>query len=216
MPRRFLAGLLLSAASLAAHAQNALPSQVSQALAAVKIPAANVAAVVQEVGVHHEIIRANATAPMNPASVMKLVTTYAALELLGPAYRWSTQAYVTGSLQDGVLEGDLVLRGGGDPKLDLEGFGLVTAEALACGTPVLASRAGANAEVVSPLDERLLFDAGSVDALAAKLADVLARRLPLPSREACAAHARTHFRWERPADAFERAHAEFALPGGGR
>jgi D-alanyl-D-alanine carboxypeptidase/D-alanyl-D-alanine-endopeptidase (penicillin-binding protein 4) len=82
-----------------------------------------VAAVVQEVGVHHEILRANAATAMNPASVMKLVTTYAALEQLGPAYRWKTEAYVAGTLAEGVLEGDLALRGGGDPKLDLEAFG---------------------------------------------------------------------------------------------
>jgi glycosyltransferase involved in cell wall biosynthesis len=101
------------------------------------------------------------------------------------------------------------------PSLDLEGFGLVTAEAVACGTPVLASRAGANAEVVGPLDERLLFDAGSVDSLAEKLDAVLSGRLALPERARCAAHAREHFRWDRPADAFERAHAEFATSGGG-
>src|SRR5881394_2149868 len=78
--------------------------------------------VVQELGVHHETLRVNAAAAMNPASVMKLVTTYAALEQLGPAYRWKTEAYAAGTLADGVLEGDLVLRGGGDPKLDLEAF----------------------------------------------------------------------------------------------
>jgi D-alanyl-D-alanine carboxypeptidase/D-alanyl-D-alanine-endopeptidase (penicillin-binding protein 4) len=115
--------LLLLTVAPAPHAQSTLPAQVAQSLAAAKIPVANVAVVVQEVGVHHEILRANAVAPMNPASVMKLVTTYAALELLGPAYRWKTEAYASGALQDGVLEGDLVLKGGGDPKLDLEGFG---------------------------------------------------------------------------------------------
>ena len=115
--------LLLLIAALPAWAQSTLPATVNQALSAAKIPAGNVAVVVQEVGVHNEILRANAAAPMNPASVMKLVSTYAALELLGPAYRWNTQAYLSGPLQDGVLEGDLILRGGGDPKLDLEGFG---------------------------------------------------------------------------------------------
>lgn len=100
-----------------------LPSGVSQSLQAAKIPAANVAVVVQELGVHREAVRVNATLPMNPASVMKLVTTYAALELLGPAYRWKTEAYATGPIHAGILEGDLVLKGYGDPKLDLEAFG---------------------------------------------------------------------------------------------
>jgi D-alanyl-D-alanine carboxypeptidase/D-alanyl-D-alanine-endopeptidase (penicillin-binding protein 4) len=62
--------------------------------------------------------------PLNPASVMKLVTTYAGLEILGPAYRWKTEAWVAGPLKDGVLEGDLVLKGYGDPKLVLEDFWL--------------------------------------------------------------------------------------------
>jgi D-alanyl-D-alanine carboxypeptidase/D-alanyl-D-alanine-endopeptidase (penicillin-binding protein 4) len=121
MTARLLAALLL-AASACAQGQSTLPATVNQALAAAKIPSASVAVVVQEVGVHQEILRANAAAPMNPASVMKLVTTYAALEQLGPAYRWKTEAYAAGPLADGVLEGDLVLKGGGDPKLDLEAF----------------------------------------------------------------------------------------------
>jgi D-alanyl-D-alanine carboxypeptidase/D-alanyl-D-alanine-endopeptidase (penicillin-binding protein 4) len=54
---------------------------------------------------------------MHPASVMKLVTTYAALELLGPAYRWKTEAYLDG--------GDLILRGYGDPNLNYESFWLL-------------------------------------------------------------------------------------------
>jgi D-alanyl-D-alanine carboxypeptidase/D-alanyl-D-alanine-endopeptidase (penicillin-binding protein 4) len=114
--------VFLSAFALLAQAQSTLPAAVQQALATAKIPAASVAAVVQEVGVYHETLRVNAVAPMNPASVMKLVTTYAALEQLGPAYRWKTEAYASGALQEGVLEGDLVLKGAGDPKLDLEAF----------------------------------------------------------------------------------------------
>ena len=121
--RRSVFFLLLSAAALLAQAQSTLPGSVQRALSAAKIPDAGVAVVVQEVGVHHDLVRNNAAAPMNPGSVMKLVTTYAALELLGPAYRWKTAAYAAGTLADGVLEGDLALKGGGDPKLDLEAFG---------------------------------------------------------------------------------------------
>lgn len=120
---RALLFLLLSAAALLAQAQSTLPAAVQRELRAAKIPDSGVAVVVQEVGVHHDLVRNNAAAPMNPGSVMKLVTTYAALELLGPDYRWKTEAYAAGTLADGVLEGDLVLKGGGDPKLDLEAFG---------------------------------------------------------------------------------------------
>ena len=57
----------------------------------------------------------NAAVPRNPASTMKVLTTYAALETLGPAYTWRTRAYATGPMRDQVLEGNLVLEGGGDP-----------------------------------------------------------------------------------------------------
>ena len=57
---------------------------------------------------------------MHQASVMKLFTTFAALELLGPAFTFRTDVLATGALADGVLAGDLVLRGGGDPKLTYE------------------------------------------------------------------------------------------------
>jgi D-alanyl-D-alanine carboxypeptidase/D-alanyl-D-alanine-endopeptidase (penicillin-binding protein 4) len=53
---------------------------------------------------------------------MKLLTTYAALETLGPAYRWKTEAYLDGKLENGVLQGNLVFKGYGDPKLTLEQF----------------------------------------------------------------------------------------------
>jgi D-alanyl-D-alanine carboxypeptidase/D-alanyl-D-alanine-endopeptidase (penicillin-binding protein 4) len=59
-------------------------------------------------------------AQVNPASIAKLLTTYAALELLGPAYTWPTPVYVDGPIRDGVLQGNLYLRGLGDPKLVVE------------------------------------------------------------------------------------------------
>lgn len=121
-PVRSLALLLLSAAAALAQAQVVLPPPVAQALAAARIPQGNVAVAVQELGALKAVLSLNTAAPMNPASVMKLVTTYAALELLGPAYRWKTEAYAVGNLRDGVLEGDLVLKGSGDPRLDVEAF----------------------------------------------------------------------------------------------
>jgi D-alanyl-D-alanine carboxypeptidase/D-alanyl-D-alanine-endopeptidase (penicillin-binding protein 4) len=57
---------------------------------------------------------------VNPASVMKLVTTYAAIDLLGPDFTWNTQFRTDGVVDQGVLRGNLYVRGGGDPKLVLE------------------------------------------------------------------------------------------------
>ena len=47
---------------------------------------------------------------------MKLLTTYAGLELLGAAYSWKTEAYLAGKLEQGILYGDLILKGYGNPK----------------------------------------------------------------------------------------------------
>jgi len=62
----------------------------------------------------------NADAVMNPGSVMKLLTTYAALEILGPTFTWDTRFYTDGELKDDTLHGNLYVRFGGDPKLDQE------------------------------------------------------------------------------------------------
>lgn len=91
-----------------------LPKPVLKELRAVGIPLSQISVMVQEAGGKRPSMALNTGEAMNPASVMKLVTTYAALELLGPAYRWRTEAYVDGD--------NLVLRGTGDPKLNYEAF----------------------------------------------------------------------------------------------
>ena len=75
---------------------------------------------VREVNARKPLISVNAKQPMSPASTMKLLTTYAGLEILGPAYHWKTEAYLDGKLEQDVLHGDLILKGYGDPKLTLE------------------------------------------------------------------------------------------------
>jgi D-alanyl-D-alanine carboxypeptidase/D-alanyl-D-alanine-endopeptidase (penicillin-binding protein 4) len=62
----------------------------------------------------------NQKQPMNPASTMKLVTTYAALHLLGPAFTFRTEVLAEGPLAGDVLRGELYVRGGGDPHLVIE------------------------------------------------------------------------------------------------
>lgn len=105
-----------------AHAQDALPAPVAEALRNARVPVSSVAVVIQQAGADRPSLRHQAGVAMNPASTMKLVTTYAALEILGPAYRWKTEATLEGTLRDGVLAGNLVLKGAGDPKLNLEAF----------------------------------------------------------------------------------------------
>ena len=99
-----------------------LAAPVAQALKAAGIPLAAAAVWVREVDVAAPRLAINARVAMNPASTMKLVTTYAALDLLGPAYAWKTEAFASGAQNDGILSGDLHLRGGGDPKLTYDQF----------------------------------------------------------------------------------------------
>jgi len=100
---------------------NVLPSAVQQALRRAGVPPAALAVVVADAVPGGKTYLAHrAEAPMNPASVMKLVTTVAALDVLGPAYTWRTAVYTDGPVRDGVLAGSLYLRGEGDPKLVTE------------------------------------------------------------------------------------------------
>lgn len=99
-----------------------LPPAVLQALKGAQIPLSGVAVVVQPVDARTPLVSINADIPMNPASVMKLVTTYAALDLLGPAYTWKTDAFIDAQPVDGWLPGNLYVKGGGDPKFAQEHF----------------------------------------------------------------------------------------------
>lgn len=112
-------GLLLLICQSLAYAQ--LPSPVSEALGKAGVPQEAVAVYVQSVdkfaGERLTLVDHRAEQSMNPASTMKLLTTYAGLELLGPAYRWRTEVYRDGTVNQGVLEGHLVLKGYGDPEL---------------------------------------------------------------------------------------------------
>ncbi len=102
-----------------------LPAPIHDALLRAQVAPEAVALLVKEVGSKDTLVAHNVDRAMNPASVMKLVTTYAALELLGPAYVWKTDVLVVGDLRGGTLHGDLVLRGSGDPKLTVERFWLL-------------------------------------------------------------------------------------------
>lgn len=104
--------LLLAYPTVAISAE--LPARVSRAKGS-RHPAESIGVVVQGVDSATPLIRHNAVQPMNPASAMKLVTTYAALELPGPAYTWKTEALVDSAPINGQLNENLYLRSSGDP-----------------------------------------------------------------------------------------------------
>ena len=112
--------LVLSPSMPTRAASDALPAAVTAALDRAKVPREAVVAMVQEVGSAKPRLTWQADQPANPASLMKLLTTYSALELLGPAWTWSTPVWLQGGVREGVLDGNLVIKGSGDPKLVLE------------------------------------------------------------------------------------------------
>ena len=120
---RLQAAIVLILASGVAVAQE-LPASVAHAMRQAGIPSSAVGAYAQEVVAGRTLVSSNALTPFNPASTLKLVTTQAALQLLGPTYTWKTGAYATGMQRGDVLEGDLVIRGGGDPRLNVESLWL--------------------------------------------------------------------------------------------
>lgn len=100
----------------------ALPTPVVDALKKAGIPLESVSVVAQPLDADQVVISHNSSKPMNPASVMKLVTSYAALEALSPAYRWKTEVFRNGTLNNGVLDGDLMIKGYGDPSFKAQDF----------------------------------------------------------------------------------------------
>jgi D-alanyl-D-alanine carboxypeptidase/D-alanyl-D-alanine-endopeptidase (penicillin-binding protein 4) len=113
---------LVNAAETAspAAASAPAPSAYLARLAGAHIPADAAAVVVVPLDDGALRWAANERKPMNPASTMKLVTTYSALHLLGPAFTFRTEMLADGPLAGDVLRGELYVRGGGDPHLVIE------------------------------------------------------------------------------------------------
>ena len=117
----------------AAPLNTALPPKVQQALKASKLENNALSLVMIPLNGPGNPTVFNADVSVNPASTMKLVTTYAALEMLGPTYQWKTEFFTDGTLGNGVLNGNLYLKGGGDPKLNMEKLWLLMRDLRANG-----------------------------------------------------------------------------------
>ena len=123
-PQKLFAALFLSLSLIGQAASATLPLSVRDALKHANIPLSSVGIVVQQSDARTPLLSQNAQQAMNPASTMKLLTTFASLETLGPAYSWKTEVYLDGKLENGVLQGNLIFKGYGDPKLTIEQFWL--------------------------------------------------------------------------------------------
>ncbi len=87
-----------------------------------KIPEDDLSVYIADVNADKPMLSHNIDVLRSPASTIKLLTTYAALKQLGPNFTWATEAWARGEISDGVLNGDLILKGGGDPFLVYERY----------------------------------------------------------------------------------------------
>jgi len=97
-----------------------LPASVRSVLHLRQLPPESLSVYVEDVESGDVVLEWLAEQPRNPASTMKLLTTLVALDVLGPAYQWSTDVYALGEINDGHLDGDLLIKGHGDPFLVTE------------------------------------------------------------------------------------------------
>ena len=116
----FLLLTMLLGQSMAMANDDVLPVGVRNALQVREIPPESLSIYVEDVATGEPVLQWLAEEPRNPASTMKLLTTLVALDTLGPAYRWKTDIYAFGEVNNGFLDGDLLLKGYGDPFLVTE------------------------------------------------------------------------------------------------
>jgi len=105
-----------------AAAEAELPSELAAAIKDADFSTDGIGLFIQGVDNEKPLVALHADLFLNPASVIKLVTTAAALDMLGQGYRWSTEVMYTGNIEGHTLNGDLYIRGNGDPYLTPERF----------------------------------------------------------------------------------------------
>ena len=99
-----------------------LPESVTSLLKKYNIPEDNISVYIRDLNASSAMLELNADRLRTPASTMKLLTTYVALKELSPNYSWRTEVWFRGKLENGVLDGDLLLKGYGDPFLVYENY----------------------------------------------------------------------------------------------
>ncbi len=111
---------ILAGVPAVAFGLGSLPPQIVRALDVAHLPLSAASFLVVDVDTGHVALSENPDTLRSPGSTIKLLTTYAILDTLGPAYTWHTRALASVAPEKGVLRGDLILQGGGDPYMTLD------------------------------------------------------------------------------------------------
>ena len=115
-----LLAVLLLCPIIAIAESDELPLAVRSVLQVREVPAESLSVHVEDVDTGEVVLRWLPEEARNPASTMKLLTTLVALDTLGPTYRWKTDIYALGDIENRQLDGDLLIKGHGDPFLVTE------------------------------------------------------------------------------------------------
>lgn len=120
LAKTILALFITAVAPLAVASEAGLPASVNSALSVRELPEDSLSIFVEDLDSGEVLLDLNSDVARNPASTIKALTTLVALDVLGPAYRWQTDVYALGDIEDGHLQGDLLIKGNGDPFLVTE------------------------------------------------------------------------------------------------
>lgn len=112
--------ILITAVPQVWGSETTLPAALRSVLNVRQLPQESLSVYVEDLASGDIVLNWQANVPRNPASTIKLLTTLVALDLLGPAYTWKTEVYALGDIEDGRLQGDLLIKGYGDPFLVTE------------------------------------------------------------------------------------------------
>jgi len=113
--------ILMAAVSISAHARDmSLPPVIAQSMRDHGLPDGSLSVFAQDISNDDTLLSLNGNQLRSPASTIKALTTYVALDVLGPTFTWKTRAFIDGTLKTGVLNGNLIIVGGGDPYMTAE------------------------------------------------------------------------------------------------
>ncbi|MCB4744558.1 MAG: D-alanyl-D-alanine carboxypeptidase/D-alanyl-D-alanine-endopeptidase [Sulfurovum sp.] len=112
----------------------ALPPAIETIIKHFNIPKRNLSIYIEKIGSSNRMVASlNASVAHAPASTIKVLTIYAAILKLGFDYRWPTRFYATGTIKNGILDGDLIIKGFGDPTLSTDDLDDIVAQIKAKG-----------------------------------------------------------------------------------